>query len=60
MIFFRLIIGKPYVNWTILIIKTVVKNFAAVTNLVSILGQSYNANDSINADIKNTVHAKFS
>ena len=37
LIFFRLVIGKTHVNGTILIIKTVCKNFVAVTDLVSLI-----------------------
>ena len=36
LIFVRLVIGKTYVYWTILIIKIVCKNFVAVTDLVSL------------------------
>ena len=36
LIFFRLVIGKTHVYWTILIMKTVCKNFEAVTDLVSL------------------------
>ena len=36
LIFFRLVIGKTHVYWTNLIIKTVCKKIAAVTDLVSL------------------------
>ena len=37
LIFFRLVFGKKNVYWTIFIIKTVCKNFAAVMDLVSLI-----------------------